>query len=62
MKAYRAWANGALDYTGQRASIETNGQNCLPWSIVLADGRKLFDCGSYETAKLQFDHAGLVAL
>lgn len=53
-------------YQGQEASIEANGHNSLPWSIVLwsqgAPSRRLCDCGSYATAERAFRGYGLKAV
>ena len=44
-----------------RATVETNGRLCLPWSVVLDDGQKLCDCGSYATAERAFKRMQLIA-
>lgn len=62
MSYNKPYADGAASYRGRRATIEANGGNCLPWSIVLADGRPLCDCGSYATAAAEFERRGLVAI
>lgn len=49
------------DYRGALASIESNGSYMLPWSTVLADGRRLADHGSYATALAFFKREGLEA-
>lgn len=56
----KAFANGAADYTGRAATIETNhGGSGGPWVIVLDDGRPLCTCGSYATAWAEFQRRGL---
>lgn len=50
------------DYRGMSATIETNGSYTLPWSTVLADGRRLADHGSYATALRFFKREGLEAI
>ena len=62
MSYNKPYADGAASYQGQTASIETNGGSTLPWSIVLSDGRRLCDCGSYAAAAVEFERRGLVAV